>query len=285
MSVRHFGPAVALLCAAACGGGGDTDVGASARVPAATELVGSYDIGTTPPGASAGVATVFVHDRVHEDVLDELFLNLNAPAVSLHGALHADGTLPLEGMTTGSDAVLRIHGEARAEQRDATLRIAGTLNTGMTFVMERPLDADQSRASGRYRLRLSPSPQPDHGDGTIELELRVQPNGVATADGNGAERDAAGTPIGTVSNLSAVVAPSGRFTLTMQYDFVPGGACLFGQHCRLDVGGVLPRAADDDLVTDGGYSYAVEPTLFGISGGDVEITRLGALPRVTVTVP
>ena len=113
------------------------------------------------------------------------------------------------------------------------------------------------------------------GDGTIDVTLRVQPNGLVTAVTAGA-----GNPIAAVSNPRVRVAPGGRFTLDVQYDFVAGGGCSFGQRCRLRVAGTSPANAVHET-TPGGYSYALAPTFIAISTGDVEVTRLGALPYPT----
>jgi hypothetical protein len=269
MTARHAVTTLALVCAAACGGGDDTDVGAAARIPAAVDLIGSYDVAPREGEPPAGIGTVMVQD--------EVFVDLTAPPVTLHGRLAHDGTLPLSGMTATGDAVLPVDGTARASEADRTVRISGTLNDGSSFVMVRRLDDDQSRASARYRLHLVPSPQPVHGDGTIDVDVRIEPNGIATAETDGAERAAAGNQIAAVSNPAVRVAPSGRFLLDLQYDFVAGSGCFFGAHCRVRVTGTLP-ASTDEPATRGSYVYALAPTFSQLSAGDAEIARLGALP-------
>ena len=268
MTARQVLATLALLSAAACGGGGDTDV-ATARVPKAGELAGSYDVAADDGEPPAGIGTV--------TVLDVVVVELTLPPVILRGTLQGDGSLPLTGTTATGDALRLVDGTAHADSVRGTIRIAGTLNDGSTFVLTRALDDDQSRATGRYRLHLLPSPQPFHGDSTIDVEVRVEPNGIATADTDGAERAAAGNQIAAVSNPVVRVAPSGRFLLDLQYDFVAGSGCFFGQHCRLRVVGTLPGGADEG-VTRGSYSYAFGETFGEISNGDVDVTRLDAAP-------
>lgn len=133
------------LLAAACGDGGGS--AGSVHVPAATELVGSYDLTTTRDDhAAAGVARVGVTDD------GELGLALSDPPVALHGRLQHDGTIAVTGETTNSDAISVIQGTASVQDVDGILRIGGTLDDGSAFTLERASDADQSGASGRYRL-------------------------------------------------------------------------------------------------------------------------------------
>jgi hypothetical protein len=236
-------------------------------VPAAVVLVGSYDVSITRNSATvASVGAVYVHD-------DQTTVVLTDPPMSLDGSLNRDGTIALEGLTTFSDAISFVNGTARAELSSGTLRITGTLDERDTFVMVRNVGVDQRGQSGRYRIRFRPSPQTPAVDGTVDVTLVIDSAGQSDFHAD-PERDADGTPIATFGLPRFLIAPSGRFHIAAQY-FPIVARCVFDP-CQIEVTGELPATASD-VPGNGEYRHLNGLFMFQ-SGGDVEVTRLGALP-------
>jgi hypothetical protein len=263
--------ALALLAAASCGDDGDRDVGGFAHVPQPIELVGSYDLTTTRGGETMpGVAVV--ERRQGRDL--ELWLSaapvVEHPTLVLHGTFRRDGSLALT-----SDAIPDVHAAAHGELRAGTLRIAGRLEEDeLDFVMERPYGGDPRDQSGLYRLRFRPSPQEFHGDSTVDVDLQVDAAGRTRVDTDGAEHRGDGAQISSWSNTIAMIAPSGRVQLQAQYDFVAGGGCFFGAHCRITIVGAVPSGEATEA-TGGRYAWEIALTNPSpIRSGDVDVVRL-----------
>lgn len=215
--------ALAGLTLAACGDGGGH--GSTTRIPSADELAGTYDLTTTFEGSSQPVRGVA---SAVGGASGDFELTFSAPSAEARGTLQADGTTALDGMTLGSDAIEFVHGQARAEVRAGVLRISGTLDAGIqgrvVFTMERPLDADLSGMSGRYRVTFARS-QSSCGCATAaDLELTVAADGTGTA-ADASEIDSAGVAVGVLTRVSLRVSPSGRFVLSAGYRNPPLGSC------------------------------------------------------------
>jgi hypothetical protein len=262
--------ALAGLLVAGCGDGGGG--GSAARIPSAAELAGTYDLTTTPDGDTPSIGGVGL-------VSDDLHIELSAPYVSLHGLLGQEGTVALEGMTLGSDAITPLTGHASVEQRDDVYRVSGTIDAmgpfgATTFVMERGVGADQRSKSGRYRATLP------HGVGCLDCEGHIDFDIVVGFDGTGT---AAGAPefdqgriaVGRTGTASVLVAPHGGFMLAAPYGEALNLRCgvsvsEFGG-CRITLQGNLP----DRGVASTTASLLVQDFMtFVVADGTATITRL-----------
>jgi len=259
---------LAGLLVAGCGDGGG---GSAARIPSAAELAGTYDLTVTPDEDTPPIDGVAL-------VSGNLDIELSTPYAGLGGPLEDDGTVALEGMTLGSDAIMLLSGEALAQVRDGVYRISGTItNTGFagpsTFVMERGVGADVRSESGRCRVTLSRSPQCLDCVSHIDLDLVVTAAGTGTAAG-AFELDRGGTPLGQTGDAVVNVAPHGAFFLGAPYGDAGSLLChgLVGiGPCRLSVRGTLP----DRPGTSRDASFVIQDFFtFEVASGGATVVRL-----------
>jgi hypothetical protein len=256
----------AILTVGGCGGGGGGD--GRSHVPSAAEIGGTYDLTTTVRGGTepsrSGVGVVGVGDELH--------LELSEPLAALSGALERNGSLRLEGRTTGSDVIEPLQATARVRRIDDTYWITGTIQTlDVDFAMSRPVGSDLQNASGRYRLTFSRSFGRHDGPSVIDLTADVSVGGSAKLAA-GHEVDARGNELADLSFGMLDVAPSGRFHLETTYAD-PNGGCGAGPEgtgpCVLRVDGQLPES---------GATAAARAELLGglrmqVAAGEIQIER------------
>ncbi len=241
------------------------------RVPAAAELVGTYDLTTTVSGGSQpvlGIGSVGVQD-------EELVVGLTAPPVSLRGTLAPDGTYAFEGHTTHSDAVTLVEGTARVEARGDVLRIDGTIEGvlgAQTFRMERPIGTSLASATGRYRVTFVTSPGGCGCETHADLDLTIADTGSGSG-GTAEEIDAGGTVVGSLVDISVRISPGRRFDVTTSYgsshsQHCTGSAPVFT--CTLSLGGSL--AAADEAAS--GVTFLLKDVFtFPVSNGTGTLRR------------
>lgn len=267
--------ATMLLGCWTCGGGGGGDGGSPAHVPAATELIGSYDVTTQAAGGSASSESVGAIDAGDSEVRLTL---VEHGQLNVHGVLDNDGTVDLEGFGFASDVGFEVHGSARVEERAGMFRVTGTLQGMGTFdfTMERPHAADLQAFRGRYRLRFPTSPSTCQCATTVEVFLDVAADGTATKSA-GTEHDAAGTAVAAFQASPCLVSPQGRIFCTTPYETPPGDGCApvvsgFGP-CALTLTGKL--SPPDNGSPSAAQFVLAEPMLnVPIGGGDLTIVRL-----------
>jgi hypothetical protein len=252
-----------LLVLTACGtGGGGQAVGHDTRVPAAAEIVGTYDV--TKPEGGVGVIALG----------DELSVGLTHPAVELHGTLHpSDGVLELSGHTTSSDFLMPVTASGKIEVRDGVYRfmatLAGPTVDGIEVVMERPVGSDLSIAAGGYRFEFADGPSGCQCPSTIVFSAPIDASGSASLMEAADDVDAEGHVLASLPFAFLDLTPSGRFSFDAGYT-LSDGFCLRGQ-CgpfQLSVDGILPSGSA--AVATGRYTlFSAIRTV--VTSGDVAI--------------